>query len=93
MPSPGAMSNRRFLVLLLAVSGFLSFSFVFFFRQRPIGTRAPNYGTVPIHHVNVSPETLSGNVIMPNLGNETLKWVAIDTGENGTTDVLTARLV
>jgi len=67
------MSNRRFLILLIAAAGFLSFSFVFLFRQQPIGTRDPSYGQVPIHHVDVSPETLGGDVIMPKLGNETLK--------------------
>lgn len=67
MPSPGAMSNRRFLILLLAAAGFLTFSFVVLFR------RQPGYGQVPIHHVEVSPETLGGDVIMPKLANETLK--------------------
>ncbi|KAI9870722.1 MAG: hypothetical protein M1830_003857 [Pleopsidium flavum] len=67
------MSNRRFLVLLIAAAGFLSFTFVFLFRHHPIGTRDPSYGQVPIHHVDVPPETLHGDVIMPNLGNETLK--------------------
>lgn len=67
MPSPGAMLNRRFLVLLIATAGFLTFSFVMLFR------RQPSYGRVPIHRVDVSPETLGGDVIMPKLGNETLK--------------------
>jgi len=67
MPSLGAMSKRRFLILLVAAAGFLAFSFVMLF-----GRQQDNH-QVPIHHVEVSPETLSGDVIMPKLGNETLK--------------------
>ena len=64
---PGAMWNRRFLLLMLAAAGFLTFSFVVLLR------RQSSYGLVPIHHVDVSPETLGGDVIMPKLGNETLR--------------------
>ncbi len=73
MPSPGAMSNRRFLVVLLATAGFLSFVFILLFGHRPTGPGLPRYGHAPIHHVDVSPETLNGKVIMPKLGNETLR--------------------
>lgn len=69
MPSLGAMSKRRFMILLAAAASFLIFSSAMLFR------RQPNHGQVPIHHVEVSPETLTGHVIMPHLGNETLRYV------------------
>ena len=79
MPSVGAMSNRRFLVLLVAAAGFLCFSFIVLFTRHPIGNGERNYAHVPIHHVDVSPEILSGDVIMPKLGNETLKYVGLSS--------------
>lgn len=65
--------NRRFIVLLLAVAGFLSFTFVWSFQSQPIGTRSPSQH-IPVHHVDVSAATLNGGVIMPKLGNETAKY-------------------
>lgn len=67
------MANRRFLILLVAAAGFLSLFFVLAFRQQAIRARDPRYGQIPIHHVDVSAETLQGGVIAPKLGNETLK--------------------
>ncbi|KAI9710425.1 MAG: hypothetical protein M1812_007461 [Candelaria pacifica] len=64
--------NRRFIVLLVAVAGFLSFTFVWSFKSQPIGTRSPSK-PIPVHHVDVSAATLNGEVIMPKLGNETAK--------------------
>ena len=67
MLSLGAMTKRRFLVLLVAAASFLTFSFLVLYR------RQPSYAQVPIHRVEVSSETLGGGAIMPKLGNETLK--------------------
>jgi FAD-linked sulfhydryl oxidase len=68
MPGVGALANRRFLVLLVAVFGAITFMIVLF-----SGPVASNYSKTPIHRVTVGDATLKGGAIMPKLGNETLK--------------------
>ncbi|MCJ1371735.1 hypothetical protein MMC20_002954 [Loxospora ochrophaea] len=69
-PSSGAVANRRFLVLLLTVAGFLSFTYIGLSRS---SAPSLSYQSEPIHHVAVAEEILKGDAIMPKLGNETLK--------------------
>ena len=71
-PSSGAVANRRFLVLLLTVAGFLSFTYIGLSRS---SAPSLSYQSEPIHHVAVAEEILKGDAIMPKLGNETLKYV------------------
>lgn len=72
MPTPGAIANRRFLILLLAALGLISFTFILLF---PPHTSSPNpdYSTTPIHPIDAQENTLKGAAIMGTLGNETLK--------------------
>ncbi|KAI9677275.1 MAG: hypothetical protein M1829_002617 [Trizodia sp. TS-e1964] len=70
MPGVQPRKNIRFLlfsaILLFTFTIWLSFS------EQPSRVSRP-YAAVPIHHVEVSEETLHGDAIMPKLGNETLK--------------------
>lgn len=70
MPTPGAISNRRFLVLLLAAIGLVSFFSVILSRHRNSDAA---FSSVPIHQVNVNDDTLKGDAIMGTVGNETVK--------------------
>ena len=80
MPTPGQIANRRLLIYLVAAAGIISFLFLSFSRARaPRSTGALAYSKTPIHHVDVQSDTLKGEAIMPKLGNETLKQVAIRT--------------
>lgn len=75
MPS----SSRRFLILLIGASTFLGFTFLLLFRNQSVGASGvynASYRDEPIHHVDVSADTLRGEVIMPKLGNETLKYAS-----------------
>ncbi|GAB7355213.1 hypothetical protein MBLNU459_g5767t1 [Dothideomycetes sp. NU459] len=68
--------SKRFVILLIAVSFFLAFTFVAKFRSQPQGVRHPNAripGAIPAAHVDIHPSTLTGPVIAPKLGNETAK--------------------
>ena len=78
--------SRRFVLLLIGVSAFLAFTFVFSFRSHEIGVRHPSSGGRagnPVEVVNAKLEklnrldlqdsTLTGHVIAPELGNETAK--------------------
>ncbi|KAI9674421.1 MAG: hypothetical protein M1817_001759 [Caeruleum heppii] len=79
---------RRFAVLLVAVALTLCLSFLFFFR-RPTGLNEPSsYRNVPIHQVDVSAETLKGNVIAEKLGNETLKYASLLHAQAGSSRIL-----
>jgi len=70
MPTAVAVSNRRFLVLLLAAVGLVSLISVFLSRPRHANAAL---SSVPIHQVNVNDNTLKGDAIMGKIGNETLK--------------------
>lgn len=73
---PGATGpSRRYVLLLVLVSAFISIVFVTSFRRQPEGVRHPNAKTAPIpaHHVDLQASTLTGHVIAPKLGNETAK--------------------
>jgi hypothetical protein len=67
-PSPGAIANRRLLILIVSAVGILTFTVGFLRHGGPT-----SYAHTPIHHVAVADETLKGEPIMPKLGNETLK--------------------
>ena len=76
--------SRRFVFLLIAVSAFLGFTFVYSFRSQEVGVRHPlagGRGGTPLGaapaHIDLQESTLSGHVIAPKLGNETAKYVAI----------------
>jgi hypothetical protein len=70
-------TNRRFLSLLLIAATFCALSFVLLFRNGNVGQGVvETFRDTPIHHVEVSTETLHGGAIMPKLGNETLKYVS-----------------
>jgi len=71
MAPTGTMTNRRFLVLLLAVIGILCFTLALLSRQSDPDLA---YSKTPIHHVTVDDSTLKGGAIMSKLGNETLKY-------------------
>jgi hypothetical protein len=76
IPSPGAMANRRFLVLCIAAAGLLFLVYAGMLRRpSTAGADVGGYGSTPIHHVSVADETLKGAAVMPKLGNETLKYV------------------
>ncbi|KAI9809917.1 MAG: hypothetical protein M1825_000350 [Sarcosagium campestre] len=70
---PAVQPRRRFVLLLVAVSFFVSFTFVYHFRSQPIGVRTPHREPVTSHEIDISADTLHGDVIAPKLGNETLK--------------------
>lgn len=70
MPTPGAIANRRLAVYIVIAAGMLAFLWIF---VTPPDTTA-SYLRTPIHHVDVDKTTLHGDVIMPTLGNETLKY-------------------
>lgn len=80
--------SRRFVILLVGVSFCLAFAFVSSFRSQDQGVRHPlAHGSGAIHvieddansildtNVDISPSILSGHVIAPKLGNETVKYV------------------
>jgi FAD-linked sulfhydryl oxidase len=76
--------SRRFVFLLIAVSAFLGFTFVYSFRSQAVGVRHPlanGRGGVPegvaAARYEIQESTLSGHVIAPKLGNETAKYVAV----------------
>ena len=74
-----AAQPRRFALLILGVSLFLVFTYVFHSRSQTGDDVETSYRDVPIHEVDVSAATLQGDVIATKLGNETLKYVgAID---------------
>lgn len=75
MAPTGTMTNRRFLVLLLAVIGVLCFTLALLSRQ---GDPDIAYSKTPIHHVEADDSTLKGGAIMSKLGNETLKYVGME---------------
>ncbi|KAI4736415.1 hypothetical protein E4T50_13077 [Aureobasidium sp. EXF-12298] len=72
--------SRRFVFLLIAVSAFLGFTFVYSFRSQAVGVRHPlangrggvPEGVAPARY-EIQESTLSGHVIAPKLGNETAK--------------------
>lgn len=76
--------SRRFVFLLIAVSAFLGFTFVYSFRSQAVGVRHPlangrggvPEGVAPARY-EIHESTLSGHVIAPKLGNETAKYVAV----------------
>ncbi|KAI9739810.1 MAG: hypothetical protein M1834_006531 [Cirrosporium novae-zelandiae] len=65
----GGSANRRFLVFALAVCGLFTFIYIFITKE----PQDPRYASVPVQHVDVSPDTLAGDVIMPELGNATAR--------------------
>lgn len=76
--------SRRFVFLLIAVSFFLGFTFVYSFRSQEVGVRHPLAGGragTPVEavqaRIDIEESTLSGHVIAPKLGNETAKYVAM----------------
>lgn len=73
MAPTGTMTNRRFLVLLLALIGILCFTLALLSRQSDPDLA---YSKTPIHHVAVDDSTLKGAAIMSKLGNETLKYAS-----------------
>lgn len=75
---PSTQPRRSFLLLLILVSTLLSFTFVYHFRNRPIRVRDPLDHRIPVEQIDLSEQTLRGEVIAPKLGNETLKYVGDD---------------
>jgi hypothetical protein len=78
--------SRRFVLLLIAVSAVIAFTFVYSFRSQEVGVRHPlagGSGGVPAGvapaYAEIQESTLSGHVIAPKLGNETAKYVAMAT--------------
>jgi FAD-linked sulfhydryl oxidase len=76
--------SRRFVLLLIAVSAVIAFTFVYSFRSQEVGVRHPlagGSGGVPAGvapaYAEIQESTLSGHVIAPKLGNETAKYVAV----------------
>jgi FAD-linked sulfhydryl oxidase len=72
--------SRRFVAILITVSAFLAFTFVFSFRSQEVGVRHPlagGSGAVPAGvapaRIDLQDSTLKGHVIAPKLGNETAK--------------------
>ena len=67
--------SRRYVILLVACSTLFAIIFVSAFRAQAAGTRHPNNinNIIPANHVNIQQATLTGGVIMPKLGNETIK--------------------
>ena len=63
---------RRQAIVVTSVALFLALVFLYTF-QKQAGSDAQSYQNVPIHEVDVTSETMHGDVIMPKLGNETLK--------------------
>ena len=70
MPTPGAVANRRFLVLLLAAVGLVSFFSVIISRPHNPGA---SLSPISDYQVNVNDDTLKGDAIMGKIGNETIK--------------------
>jgi FAD-linked sulfhydryl oxidase len=71
-------------LLLIAVSAVIAFTFVYSFRSQEVGVRHPlanGSGAVPAGaapaYAEIQESTLSGHVIAPKLGNETAKYVAV----------------
>ena len=74
MPSPGAVANRRLLLSLLLAFAVASFLYISVSNRSGSRSATPlAYANEPIHQVSVEADTLKGDVIMPKLGNETLK--------------------
>lgn len=69
MPPSGPLANRRFLVFLVAVVGFIFLISLVF---RPPGLNSA-FSKVPIHRVSVDDGVLKGEAISGKIGNETLK--------------------
>lgn len=69
MPLSGPMANRRFLVILVTVVGFISLISLVFRQRGPDS----GFSNVPIHRVNVDDKVLKGEAISGGIGNETLK--------------------
>lgn len=65
---PSGQRRRSVRLLLIGLSAILSFTLVYYIGHRP--TRVPI-----VDEFDLSPETLSGDVIASKLGNETLKYV------------------
>ncbi|CAD0106254.1 unnamed protein product [Aureobasidium uvarum] len=78
--------SRRFVLLLIGVSAFLAFTFVFSFRSHEAGVRHPLAGGrggnptevvdakfANLDRLELQDSTLTGHVIAPKLGNETAK--------------------
>ncbi|KAI9843702.1 MAG: hypothetical protein M1837_006170 [Sclerophora amabilis] len=73
---PSRHSRRSVLgLLLLGCAALFSLTFLLHIRNRPDGDGSGGeyYENVPVHEVQVSPETLAGQVTAQKLGNETLK--------------------
>ncbi|KAI9890032.1 MAG: hypothetical protein M1814_004548 [Vezdaea aestivalis] len=66
---PLTRSPKGFLLLVLAVAGFLCFTLILSARQQ----QPVDYQETSLERVDISKETLQGGVIAPKLGNETLK--------------------
>ncbi|KAI9843054.1 MAG: hypothetical protein M1838_002886 [Thelocarpon superellum] len=62
---------RRFVVLLGAVAVFLALTLLYHARKH--AAQGSSYLNVPVHQVDVSSDTLHGDVVATKLGNETLK--------------------
>ncbi|KAI9762243.1 MAG: Bud site selection protein bud4 [Chaenotheca gracillima] len=79
MPSGRPSRRNSFVLLVLGVGAFFSLTYLLHLRspggssEDLDGTTGGYYHNVPVHEVQVSSETLSGEVIASKLGNETLK--------------------
>lgn len=76
MPST-TQPRRGFLLLLVFVFTFISFTLVYHFHHNnntPIRIR-DSLNNIPVDRIDVSEQTLRGDVIASKLGNETLKYV------------------
>ncbi|KZF26813.1 hypothetical protein L228DRAFT_243336 [Xylona heveae TC161] len=69
-----AGTSRRFILVLVTIVGFLTLSLVFKFQNQPQQlTRTGNVGKLTATDHVVEPSSLTGDAIMPFLGNETVK--------------------
>ena len=71
MPTPSTLSNRRFLLLLVAAISLISLLSWTFSSRQP--TALPRSAATPIHQVSVDDNVLKGGVISSKIGNETVK--------------------
>lgn len=67
-----ANPSRRYVVILITFSALLGITFVQLFRRQAIGTREPNHALIQSGSLP-NADLLSGQSIMPRLGNETAK--------------------
>ena len=69
-PGPGAMANRRFLILLMAAVAFVSVMSWAFSSPRNADSK---FSSVPVHQVSVNEDVLKGDAIMGKIENATVK--------------------